>query len=224
MSTKRDAESSDDPRVAEAVALWKKAPMLNVGQVMRAACFTEADSKNKNKRMWITRRAPTKKQMKAAILPSVVAMSTPESATSTLTPTTTTTEGTAKFPAPKPPRKRRTAQKHQDDKVANKMLKLHKKKAHKRATSLYAEEQKKENGMSSRAVAELVRKQYDGHGPTHVTIQRYVKNKMAGCSPLKRGEKGDIPEFVFKNLCIAFESEPYLPHNCGATPRRNIDA
>ena len=55
MSTKRDAESSDDPRVAEAVALWKKAPMLNVGQVMRAACFTEADSKNKNKRMWITR-------------------------------------------------------------------------------------------------------------------------------------------------------------------------
>ena len=51
MSTKRDAESSDDPRVAEAVALWKKAPMLNVGQVMRAACFTDADSKNKNKRM-----------------------------------------------------------------------------------------------------------------------------------------------------------------------------
>ena len=28
---------------------------------------------------------------------------------------------------------------------------------------------------------------------------------MAGC-PLKRGKKGDIPEFVFKNLCIAFES------------------
>ena len=159
MSTKRDAESSDDPRVAEAVALWKKAPMLNVGQVMRAACFTEADSKNKNKRMWITCRAPTKKQMKAAILPSVVAMSTPESATSTLTPTTTTTEGTAKFPAPKPPRKRRTAQKHQDDKVANKMLKLHKKKAHKRATSYY-----------------------------------YY-------SPL-----------------IFCQYEPYLPHNCGATP------
>ena len=29
---------------------------------------------------------------------------------------------------------------------------------------------------------------------------------MAGCSPLKRGEKGVIPEFVFKNFCIAFES------------------
>ena len=158
MSTKRDAKSSDDPRVADAVALWQKAPMLTVAQVMRAACFTEADSTNKNKQMWITRRAPTKKEMKAAFLPSVVAMSTPESDTSTLTPTTTATTGNAKFPAPKPQRKRKTAQKHQDDKIAAKMLKDHKKKAHKRATSLYAEEQKKENGMSSRAVAQVVRK------------------------------------------------------------------
>ena len=175
MSTKTDAKSSDDSRVAEAVALWQKAPMLMVAQVMRTACFTEVDSMNKNKQMWITRRAPTKKQMKAAILPSVVAMSTPESAISTLTPITTTTECTAKFRAPKPPRKRKTAQKHQEDKVANKILKAHKKKAHKRATSLYAEEQKKEKGMSSRDVEKLVREEYGGHGPTHVTIQRYVK-------------------------------------------------
>ena len=43
MSTKRDAKSSDDPRVADAVALWQKAPMLTVAQVMRAADLVRDD-------------------------------------------------------------------------------------------------------------------------------------------------------------------------------------
>lgn len=44
-----------------------------------------------------------------------------------------------------PPRKPKTAQKAQDDKVAHKMI-----QAHKRATSLYGAELKKKKGMSSK--------------------------------------------------------------------------
>jgi hypothetical protein len=38
------------------------------------------------------------------------------------------------------------------------------------------------------------------------TIQKKVKEDEIGCSPLRRGPKGNIPELHFKNLCTAFES------------------
>ena len=50
------------------------------------------------------------------------------------------------------------------------------------------------------------RKDFDGVGPSARTIQREVKAGRAGMSPLKKGEKGEIPEGVFKTLCTVFES------------------
>jgi hypothetical protein len=37
-------------------------------------------------------------------------------------------------------------------------------------------------------------------------IQKKVKEGEIGCSPLRRGPKGNIPELHYKNLCTAFES------------------
>lgn len=38
------------------------------------------------------------------------------------------------------------------------------------------------------------------------TIQRYVANNIVGQSPLKMGEKGKVPQFIFRTLCNAFET------------------
>ncbi len=38
------------------------------------------------------------------------------------------------------------------------------------------------------------------------TIQKKVKEGKIGCSPQRRGPKGNIPELHYNNLCAAFES------------------
>ncbi len=38
------------------------------------------------------------------------------------------------------------------------------------------------------------------------TIQKKVKEGKIGCSPLRRGPKGNIPELHCKNLCAEYES------------------
>jgi len=80
------------------------------------------------------------------------------------------------------------------------------KRAFKRATSWYAMELKKTDGKSSYEIASMVKREYDGVGPHPVTIRRYVKENLAGMSPLKPGVKGDVSPSVFSSLCAAFES------------------
>ncbi|KAL7532024.1 hypothetical protein ACHAWF_009676 [Thalassiosira exigua] len=109
-------------------------------------------------------------------------------------------------PPPKPPRVRRTAGVTQMTRIAAKKDALHKKKAHKRATKMFAAEKEKgANGMSAEKVAEKVKKSY-GWAPSSRTIYRYVNEGLAGASPLKSGEQGDVPQFVFNTLAKAFES------------------
>ena len=76
----------------------------------------------------------------------------------------------------------------------------------KRATSWYAKELKKTNGLLSYHIEAKVKKEFDGVGPHVATIRRYINTNIAGMSPLKIGVMGDVPTCAFKLLCIAFES------------------
>ena len=77
--------------------------------------------------------------------------------------------------------------------------------AFKRATIVYAREKGKDDGLSARAVADMIRNDC-GIDLCPQTIQKKVKEGEIGCSPLRRGPKGNIPELHYKNLCTAFES------------------
>ena len=83
------------------------------------------------------------------------------------------------------------------------------KKAHKRATLFYAAqlEKPKEQRLSAEKISKLVKKEYDGYGPSARSIQRYVNShNMPGNSPLKLGNRGNIPKWAYSALCNAFES------------------
>jgi hypothetical protein len=60
--------------------------------------------------------------------------------------------------------------------------------------------------LSSRQIKKKVKKEYNGIGPCHTTIRRYVNANIVGMSPLKHDVKGDMPPCAFKLLCVAFES------------------
>ena len=70
---------------------------------------------------------------------------------------------------------------------------------------VYAREKGKGDGMSARTVAELIRNDC-GISLCPQTIQKKVKEGNIGCSPLRHGPKGNIPELHYNNLCVAFES------------------
>ncbi len=83
--------------------------------------------------------------------------------------------------------------------------------AFKRATIVYAREKRKDDGMSARTVADLIRNDC-GIDLCPRTIQKKVKEGKIRCSPLRRGPKGNIPpELHYKNLCTAFE--PFVTIN-----------
>jgi hypothetical protein len=77
--------------------------------------------------------------------------------------------------------------------------------AFKRATIVYAREKGKDDGLSARKVANMIKNDC-GIDLCPRTIQKKVKEGEIGCSPLRRGPKGNIPELHYKNLCTAFES------------------
>ncbi len=59
--------------------------------------------------------------------------------------------------------------------------------------------------MSAWAVVELIR--IDSHVQLCARkIQQKVKKGEIGCSLLRQGTKGNIPELHYKNLCMTFES------------------
>ena len=75
---------------------------------------------------------------------------------------------------------------------------------------------KKTDGKSSYKIARLVKFEYDGVGLHPTTIWRYVKENLAGMSPLKPGVKGDVSPSVFSSLCTAFERK--IAVYCGQLP------
>jgi hypothetical protein len=77
--------------------------------------------------------------------------------------------------------------------------------AFKHVTVVCAREKGKDDGMSARTVADLIRNNC-GISLCPRTIQKKVKEGEIRCSPLRRGSKGNILELHYKNLCAAFES------------------
>ncbi len=77
--------------------------------------------------------------------------------------------------------------------------------AFKCATIVCAREKGKDDGMSARIVAGLIQNDCE-ISLCPRTIQKKVKEDEIGCSPLRCGPKGNIPELHYKNLCAAYES------------------
>ena len=61
--------------------------------------------------------------------------------------------------------------------------------AHKEATKMYAEELKKEDGMSATAVSKLVKNNNEGVGPSETTIQKSVKRVSLVLHLQEEGQK-----------------------------------
>ena len=70
---------------------------------------------------------------------------------------------------------------------------------------MYDRERQKEDGMSARAVVECIEND-TGVKLSIRTIQKKVHAGDVGTSPLRRGPKGNIPDHLYRNLCIAYES------------------
>jgi len=201
----------------------KRHPTLKVPDAMKLADFTPEECKCPKMQMRVRRRLGPKKSSTRPFSVDV------QSAASTVSLLTSSSESAsaasssmksapkskakapAKFPCPRKEQKRLTSVKKQKTRVEGKRARQHEKQAHKHATTWYAREmEKKQKGetetLSAAKIEALVRKDFDGVGPSARTIQREFKAGRAGMSPLKKGEKGEIPEGVFKTLCTVFES------------------
>ena len=110
------------------------------------------------------------------------------------------------FPRPKAKQIRLTASGMQQWRINKFDATEHQKRAFKRATSWYAREKEKPDGLSSYAISKKVKVEFDGVGPSPRTLQRYANDGIGGTSPLKPGVQSDIPKSLYKSLCIAFES------------------
>ena len=205
-----------DPRVKAAVRMMKVHATLSLPQAMWMAKFSESECKNRTMQMRVRRAHSAQMPMvgtdiDVAGTPTMSSLSTQEGTmTKTSIPAVSNASSavaTALFPAPRPEEPPRpTAQAKQKDRCNKLKVAVHAKKAHKRATSFYASELKKPKGerLSADAVSKIVKKEYDGHGPSARSIQRYVNdNNIIGLSPVKMGSRGNIPPWAYSSLqCI----------------------
>jgi len=197
MVRKGPATSPDDQRVAKAVKLWKSSPTLTVTQVMLASEFTSTDAYTQKKRMWIMRRMPNGRKVRQ--------LTSDNSNPSPPLRNVSKESSNPRHPAPKIVRKRKSISDAQAERVSKKTASTHAKKAHKQATLLYAREQKKEGGLSAKKVREIVLKDYEV-APSIRSIQRYVKEGLAGQSPMKKG-----PGKKCRRLCLRQCAMNFLP-------------
>ena len=226
-----------DPRVKAAVRMMKAHLTLSLPQAMLLAKFSESECKNRTIQMRVRRAHSAQMPMigtdiDVAGTPTMSSLSTQEGTmTKTSIPAVSNASSavaTALFPAPRseePPRP--TAQAKQKDRCNKLKVAVHAKKAHKRATSFYASELKKPKGerLSADAVSKIVKKEYDGHGPSARSIQRYVNDhNNIGISPVKMGSRGNIPPWAYSALCNAFESYVRIMqvNSCGHENTRRV--
>ena len=212
-----------DVRIAHAVSFKLRCPEASIPEAMRATKFSVKESSDTTKQMAVRRAyekaAGARKSVPLAVSVAASRTGRTGSSLSPMTePTTATTDASAAPRTPeqddaaiqlKPKRKqiRHTASGMQQRRVNKYDVDDHSKKAFKRATSWYQNEVgKKSKGLSSREIAEKVKVEFDGVGPSATTLQRYINNGIAGQSPLKPGVKSNIPKWAYKSLTVAFES------------------
>jgi hypothetical protein len=157
--------------------------MLTVAQAMRAANFTDEESKNRTMQMQV-RRALEKKRGGTVnnanpFLTPPVGVGTSVTAISSLTTTSASSSGGGEkdgvlFPQPALKRIRRTASAMQQDRINTLQKGNHFKEALKRATLEYSSESKKRDGKSAAKIAAEIKLQHDGVGPDARMITRYV--------------------------------------------------
>ena len=101
----------------------------------------------------------------------------------------------------------------------------------KQATKMYYDELQKPEGevkLSAREIEKVVRKRFNGVGPSARTITRYVNEySLVNSSPVRRGNPGLLPFWVFESLCVALESFisiNQVNQNCQANTKKNLSA
>jgi len=202
----------------------KAAPSLAVKKAMKLADFSPDSCNKASLQMRVRRLVPTKKERLGKVPPpKAVSTGSPASDVSSITHSDTSSSGPTN-PAPKPRRQRRTAENVAKDNVEAKRMKIYTSEAHKRCTSLYAEEKAKPNGMSADQVRACVLKEYEAKCvPSAKTIKRYVDDGKAGISPKKKGRPStNIQESTFLILCNAYESFVRINQINGTTTPREI--
>ena len=214
----------EDVRIAHAVAFLLRCRGAKVPEAMRAVKFTPEESENPTKQQAV-RRAYNKTiggKNKSPFPVSVDTAATTSSMSPMTEPTPTTRTSVAQLETtppqhsecdgdiivrkPKPRQIRKTASGMQKWRVNKFDATAHEKRAFKRATSWYAQELEKKNGLSSYEISKKVKIEFDGVGPSATTIRRYSKLGLAGQSPLKPGVKSDIAKWAYNSLTVAFES------------------
>ena len=182
-----------DARIGHAVEFLLRCQGAKVPEAMRAVKFTLEESLNTTKQMAVC-RAYTKAiggKTKSPFPVSVDAVTntlsllpltqpTPTSRTSVsqleMTPCPPPArDGDSIVRKPKPRQIRKTASGMQKWRVNKFDASNHEKRAFKRATSWYAEELEKKNGLSSYQISKKVKIEFDGVGPSARTLQRYAK-------------------------------------------------
>ena len=198
-----------DPRFKKAVLEnILKHPTLTVPDAMKLADFSLQEQACCAKCMIVYReldKAKSKQGKSDAFVtppPQYVSISSERGTLSSVTFSASEPSAPAAVVVKKPPATVTAAQLRQAEAVSKK--KEHN-AAFRCATIMYDCERKKVDGLSARAVVELIRLD------THVqlcarTIQKKVKEGEFGVSPLRRGPKGSIPDCHFTNLCMAVKS------------------
>jgi len=194
-------------KLNKAAKLLYAAPILSVKEALLAAGVEENDADSRAVQMRVRRKLPSgnKKTLVASTI--TIDTNSPGSTVSSIT-TPSTSSSLSKKHAPPPKKKQQRMsskakqQKLHDDKAARDYATT----AHKEATTLYAAEKDIVGGKSAAEIEEQIKQKYHGVGPSTRIIQKYVKQGLIGTSPLRRGAKGDIEEYIFKTLCTALDS------------------
>ena len=199
-----------DSRFQKAVEYQIKNPNLTVCDAMKLADFSLREQEDKAKYMMVLRLLNKTKKDDFVTPPAQLSITTVSRSSSDLISSVTMSAdgggvGVTSAPAKKAKRVRSTATAKQMLRKAAYEKKNEYNTAFKRATIVYAQEKGKDDGLSARKVADMIKNDC-GIDLCPRTIQKKVKEGEIGCSPLRRGPKGNIPELHYRNLCTAFES------------------
>ena len=166
----------------------------------RSVGFTDKDADDRKKRMWVHRRVKKEdddnnehnndehnEEHNNEYNNEPDDEPDDDMSTVTMSVGSSSATSSVKHCAPASVQVRMTVSGKQQHRMIGKSITEHKKKAHKRATTLYANELKKPSSKrrSSEVIAEEVREEYDGHGPCGRTIRTYASFKQR-CNRMPR--------------------------------------
>jgi hypothetical protein len=194
-----------DSRIQKAVEYQIKNPNLTLCDAMKLADFSLREQEDKAKYMMVIWLLNKTKKDDFVTPPAQLSITVSRSSSDLLSSVTMSADGgVTSAPAKKAMRvPHSTATSMQMRRKAAFEKKNEYNTAFKRATIVYVWEKGKDDGMSARTVVDLIRNDC-GIDLCPRTIQKKVKEGEIGCSPLRRGPKGNIPELHYKNLCTAF--------------------